>query len=142
MKQTELRRKSWIRRGTKPPTRKVTLAAVNVGAAKKRQRERKASQSAYQRSECARLVEARSGGRCEFAHPRNGALDIGDAFQWEREPAKWVRCGRPATDHHHRRYRKQPRPQDMIHGCDACHQRYEQLHRGYRAANRKRGAAA
>lgn len=140
MKPSTLKRKKPLRSNPAKRLRsKTKLKAFNPEKSKKRRTRQQQKHEAYRKSDTYREVEARSGGRCEFSLRGD---DVRDGFEWQFHPLDgWIRCGRKATQHHHRtyaRYGGQELRADICHGCAECHKRFEELYKSYRRARRRR----
>lgn len=127
MRQTELRRKTPIRRGKKPIARLSRLPLTNAERRAKREREKRRKYARFRKSPGRKAALERAGGRCEML------LLNGE------------RCPKTAKlTVHHRTYSRfggKELPTDLVVLCKGHHDKYESIHRGYRAANRKRTAA-
>lgn len=124
MKKSPLRRKKPFSRGTpkkastaprkKSLKRKAKLRALNAVRVKKRRKSGKLKHRQYLATDTARIVELRSGGRCE------NVLTISA----QRGSLTMVRCTKPATVHHHKSYKGYGGgevPEQMLHICHECH---------------------
>lgn len=124
-------RKAPKRSGPLPRSTKK-IAKVNPERLAKRRASYAKKLGAYRRSDTRKLVEVRSGGRCERTIDR---VDIGFGICE-------VRCPNPAKVHNHKTYARfggQELPNDIEHLCKSCNEKYEAQHttrnRNYRRAS-------
>ena len=101
----------------------------NAERRKKRRKKGKALHKLYLQSETARLVELRSGGRCE------AIFDHGQVIKhWTLTYPGVARCTEPAVVHHHMSYHNYGGgevPDQMLHICHGCHMKIHGL-QGYK----------
>ena len=139
-----LRRKSSLRRsrmgrGTKP------IRKVNPERQAKRRQSYAKKLAAYKRSKTYKIVEARSGGRCERTKDvawTHECMSFGPICFCEG------RCPNPARIHNHKTYARfggNELPEDVEHLCDECNALYESQHptrqRNYSRRSPRRTAA-
>lgn len=117
--------RAWQEKSRKP-LKKSKLKAVNVKRTKKKRKSYAQKLAAYRRSETYKIVEARSGGRCENVVQVGGFVP-GTAIR----TVNANRCCQPAKVHHHKTYARfggRELPEDMLHLCDSCNGFIESQH--------------
>lgn len=116
-RRSEIRRKAWMPRGTKP------LPRVNVKRQAKRRDGYRQKLAAYRRSETYRVVVARAGGRCERM---STGVDVGGGVI---RRTHGLRCEyRGKLIHNHKSYARfggDEQPDDMEALCPTCNDAYE-----------------